>query len=62
MEQLTRHSISVRALMVDLDSQASRDWDFNPAFTNNPFKTWTGEVGAVILSRRWLHGINVETQ
>lgn len=48
--------------MVDLDSQASRDWDFNPAFTNNPFKTWTGEVGAVILSRRWLHGINVETQ
>lgn len=48
--------------MVDLDSQASRDRDFDSAFTNNPLKTRTGEVGAVILSRRWLHGIDVETQ
>lgn len=62
MEQLTRHSISVRALVLDLDSQASRDRDFNPAFTNNPLKTWIGEVGAVIFSRRWLYGIDVKTQ
>lgn len=38
-------------LGVDPHSQASQDKDFNSAFTNNPLKTWTGEVGAVILSR-----------
>lgn len=47
-------------LVVDPDSQASRDKDFNSAFTNNPFKTWTGEVGAVILSRGHLYTTTVE--
>lgn len=46
--------------MVDPDSQASRDKDFNSAFTNNPLKTWTGEVGAVILSRGHLYTTTVE--
>lgn len=41
-------------LGVDPYSEASRDKDFNSAFTNNPLKTWTGEVGAVILSRQLL--------
>lgn len=41
-------------LGVDRYSEASNDKDFNSAFTNNPLKTWTGEVGAVILSRQLL--------
>lgn len=47
-------------LAVDLHSQASQDKDFNSAFTNNPLKTWSGEVGAVILSRSYLYSIDVE--
>ena len=39
---------------MDPNSQASRDKDFKSAFTNNPLKTWTGEVGALILSHSHL--------
>ena len=47
-------------LALDPESQASQDKDFNSAFTNNPLKTWSGEVGALILSRSYLFSIDVE--
>ena len=47
-------------LLVDPNSQASRDEDFKSAFTNNPLKTWTGEVGALILSHSHLFAVPVE--
>ena len=47
-------------LLVDPNSQASRDKDFKSAFTNNPLKTCTGEVGALILSHSHLFAVPVE--
>jgi len=37
-------------LVVDPDSEAERDNHFKSAFTNEPIKEWSGEVGLVILA------------
>jgi hypothetical protein len=41
-------------LVDDPDSEASGDKHFKSAFTNEPFKVWSGEVGVSILGNRIL--------
>ena len=52
-----QRNIQYRPWRLMVDTQASNDWDFNLASTNNPLKTWTGELGALILSLDHLHSI-----
>ncbi len=52
-----QRNIQYRPWRLMVDTQASNDKNFNLASTNNPLKTWTGELGALILSLDHLHSI-----